>query len=323
MKNLQGSFKGKYRICLVAVYLGKLPGWLPVWLRSCELNPQFNFILLCDRPGEVPFRPGNLRVERTALSELKDRFSTVAGFQVSLLNAYKLCDFKPAYGSAFADLLRSYDFWGHTDLDLYYGNLGAFLSEDALKKYLRLYHRGHLSLFRNVPEANQLYRLPHPAINWRTIFRSDDYMGLDETSGIEELVRFHKIPVFEDNDAIADLLPRCPDLRLARRGLDRRLQAFTFENGAAIQMFVENGEMKRREFMYVHIQKRQLPAVDARTWRSLTTWVFTPQGFVASPPVFWNESTLRSFNRPSYPHLIRHNWRGAMRRMKKLTCLVN
>jgi hypothetical protein len=193
MKNLLGSFKGKYRICLVAVYLGRLSGWLPVWLRSCELNPQFSFLLFCDRPEELPFRPANLRVERTTLSELKDRFSAVAGFQVSLINAYKLCDFRPVYGSAFADLLRSYDFWGHTDLDLY----------------------------------------------------------------------------------------------------------------------------------YVHIQKRNLPDVDARTWRSLSNWVFTPQGFVASPPVVWNQSTLRSFNRPSYPHLISHNWRGALRRMKKSTCLLN
>ena len=96
----------KHRACIIAVYLGKFPGWFSVWLRSCEMNPGFDFLLLTDRPNDLPFRPANLRVEQTTLKQLKDRFSTAVGFEVALNYAFKICDFRPVFGLAFADLLK-------------------------------------------------------------------------------------------------------------------------------------------------------------------------------------------------------------------------
>ena len=318
--NAQGSkptASPKYRVCIIAIYLGKPPGWLPVWLRSCEMNPQFEFLLLSDRPGEIPFCPGNVRVEGTTLAELKGRISAAVGFDVALGRPHKLCDFKPAYGAFLSDLLKPYDFWGHTDIDLFYGDLASFISREALENNVRLYHRGHLSFFRNDPEGNNLYRLPHPTVDWREVFRSEKYWSFDESYGIEELVRFHKIPEFANNDAIADMVPKFPSLRLARNGLNRRHQVFVFENGAARQIYMEHGRAIRRDFMYVHIQKRKFPDVDARLWRSVSSWVSTPQGFVANAPAVWTESELRRFNRPNYRHSLMHVWRRTARRLNK------
>lgn len=303
-----------HRICLVAIYLGRLPGWLPVWLRSCEMNPEIDFLLLSDRPWDVPFCPNNVKVEATALAELKDRFSTAAGFTVALNHAYKICDFKPAFGEALSDLLGNYDFWGHTDLDLFYGNLVSFIPQEALRKCVRLYHRGHLSIFRNDREGNSLYKLHHPDIDWREAFRRDSYEHFDEYLGIERLVQFHKIPEFENNYAFADILPHFSRLRLSRNELNHRNQAFSWKNGVAQQIYFQDGYIHTRDFMYVHLQKRKMPDINPMLWQKVVSWVLTPQGFVAGAPRVWTASDIQRFDQPNYGHTLSYAWKRAKRR---------
>ena len=43
--------------------------------------------------------------------------------QVTLDRPYKLCDFKPAYGFIFGEYLKEYDYWGHCDIDIVWGDL--------------------------------------------------------------------------------------------------------------------------------------------------------------------------------------------------------
>jgi hypothetical protein len=228
--------------------------------------------------------PKNVIVTTTTLAELRDRFSSAVGFSVELNHAYKLCDFKPTYGHALADILLPYDFWGHSDLDLFYGDLLKFLPEEALQRCLRIYHRGHLSIFRNVTEANALYRLPHPSVEFREVFRTDRYCHFDEYLGIEKLLSLHKVPEYEDNQAFADIIPRLPRFRLTRRHLNHQYQAFIMENGRAQQVYWEGGQLHKKEFMYVHLQKRTLPPTDVDVFRSISSWACTPQGFIADIP---------------------------------------
>ena len=305
----------KHRACIIAVYLGKFPGWFSVWLRSCEMNPGFDFLLLTDRPNDLPFRPANLRVEQTTLKQLKDRFSAAVGFEVALNYAFKICDFRPVFGLAFADLLKNNDFWGHTDLDLYFGNLAAFITDEMLDKYVRLYHRGHMSLYRNDGDGNSLYRLPHPTVDYRQVFLNEDYCYFDEYLGIEKLMSHNKVPEFENNYAFADIVPRSPDFRLTRKELNHPRQAFLFEDGRMQQVFLQDGEIRRRDFMYVHLQKRVFPDLNPSQWRNLSRWVVTPQGFVPGGPEIWSEAELLQFNKPNYGHTIRHVWRRAKRRL--------
>ena len=305
----------RHAICLMTIYLGNLPGWLAVWLRSCELNPHFDFLLLTDRPEDVTYRPRNVRIESITLLELKDRFSTAVGFEVTLNHSYKICDFKPVFGAAFPDLLKSYDFWAHTDVDMFYGSLESFIPDAALNQCVRLYHRGHLSLFRNDPEGNQLYRLPHPDISWRSTFRTDEYCHFDEYKGIEKLISYNKVPEFEDNYAFADILPRYPDLRLTRMELNHRHQIFVYDHGRVFQLFLHNKELLRREFMYLHLQKRPMPAIDPNQWKTHFNWICTPQGFLVADLTRIGETELRKYNRPNYPHALKYALKRAARRL--------
>jgi len=58
--------------------------------------------------------------------------------------------------------VASYDFWGFSDLDLIYGDLRSYFSDERLRKYkvLSTHERrisGHFCLLRNEPELNSLF----------------------------------------------------------------------------------------------------------------------------------------------------------------------
>lgn len=70
-----------------------------------------------------------------SFEKLKELVQSHFDFQISLEAPYKLCDFKPAYGDIFKDYAEKYDFWGHCDFDMIFGNLRKFFNEDKLEKY--------------------------------------------------------------------------------------------------------------------------------------------------------------------------------------------
>lgn len=82
--------------------------------------------------------------------------------KVCVDNPYKLNDYKPAYGYLFPEISSGYDFWGHSDLDIVYGDLRAFLREDTLLKYDFIsvrhdYTAGCFCLYRNNNKMNTLF----------------------------------------------------------------------------------------------------------------------------------------------------------------------
>jgi hypothetical protein len=96
---------------------------------------------------------------------------------------YKLCDFKPLYGTIFQDYLEGYDFWGHIDLDVIWGDIRSFITEDMLSSHdiisaYKYYVSGHFALYRNNEYINDLYK-KYP--DYLKIFSSDEYKNFDET----------------------------------------------------------------------------------------------------------------------------------------------
>jgi hypothetical protein len=86
----------------------------------------------------------------------------VLGLQIDLTYAYKVCDLKPALGLIFERELKGHEFWGFSDIDILYGNLGAFLTPKVLAEYdtffvRKEYTTGSLFLMRNIPAINNLF----------------------------------------------------------------------------------------------------------------------------------------------------------------------
>jgi len=115
-------------ICLITCWFGSYPWYFQYFIKSCSYNNTIDFILITDNTEPIPNKPYNITVIHKTLKEIQLTASDKFGFTVSLTYPYKLCDFKPAYGFLFQDLIANYSFWGNTDIDIIYGNIRGFIS---------------------------------------------------------------------------------------------------------------------------------------------------------------------------------------------------
>ena len=114
------------KIALMTCWYGPYPWYFPYFVRTIGFSPTIDFIIITDNTEEIPNKPENLKIVYRTMDELKDNFSSKLGFIVNIDSPYKLCDFKPAYGFLFQDIVNGYDFWGHIDLDVVFGDVQKY-----------------------------------------------------------------------------------------------------------------------------------------------------------------------------------------------------
>ena len=172
------------KIAFVIPWFGKLPNYFQLWLESCKRNPTIDFLVFTDQQPEYPI-PENIKLFQYTFKEMVYRFEKKIGFPVALYSPYKLCDFKPSYGEVFEDYLNDYDYWGHCDVDLIWGDIRKFVTDELLEKYVRIFSRGHCTIYRNSSEVNAMYRLlpSNGKQNWKEVFQSPDSFCFDEWAG--------------------------------------------------------------------------------------------------------------------------------------------
>ena len=171
----------KKKICLLYCYFGKFPREFGLFLESCKYNPQINFIFFtdCQKP-KIEYK--NVFFYDFDLNKFNQLASEKLKLKVNINHAYKLSDFKPAYGLIFEDFIREYDFWGFGDIDLIFGNISHFMTDEILKNYdiisgLKAYICGSFSLFRNKKEIKNLYK---KSADYVKIFQSNQNYCFDE-----------------------------------------------------------------------------------------------------------------------------------------------
>ena len=191
----------KHRIALVIPYFGKWPEWMDAMLISCAWNPDVDWHFLSDCAPPTAYPP-NVRFHPSTLHAVAGLASKALGFPVHLQRAYKLCDLKPAYGLMFPDLLKKYDFWGHCDPDILWGNIRKFMTHKRLEQYDILTSRkkalaGHFCIYRN---ENRINRLCLQTPDWeRMLNHSEKSYMLDEayySDLIQQLSVQGKVRVF-------------------------------------------------------------------------------------------------------------------------------
>jgi len=94
---------------------------------------------------------------------MRDLIKKKIGKESKLEDAYKVPDYKSAFGMLFEDYLKDFDFWGHCDVDIIWGDIRKYTTEEILDKHDIFSTRkrrmsGHFSLFRNTPGINRLFR---------------------------------------------------------------------------------------------------------------------------------------------------------------------
>lgn len=183
------------RILFLIPYFGRWPFWLPLFLESCRRNPDINWLIFsdCGEPEDVP---ANVRIEAIGYDEYCRLVSQRLGIRFHPANPYKLCDIKPALGFIHEDRLQGYDFWAFGDLDLIYGQLRRYFTDERLARYdLFSTHArrvsGHLCLLRNNEKMREAFRLIK---NWQLRFADEEHHAIDEGAFSRIFIRRKNFP---------------------------------------------------------------------------------------------------------------------------------
>lgn len=248
-----------FRICVLTIYFGKFPSYFNLWLESCRRNPSIDFLIITDQ--DLSGLPPNVECRKSTLRELQARFSESIGMPVKLDKPYKLCDLKPMYGVTFQPELKGYDFWGHCDVDLIWGDIMKFLPDDVLTRYDKIFSLGHLSLYRNVPRVNGAFRLKGSLRgDYTQVVTTDKSCVFDEIYGIKKIFEANNLPVY-DRELAADIGFRNRRMKIA--GLQNKnypYQLFMYKDGKVLRAYEEDGRILQDEFAYIHLQKRHYDA---------------------------------------------------------------
>lgn len=248
------------KIILIIPYFGKLPEFFKVWLISAAHNPTVDFCIPCNAKwsGELPQNVKLIPIEWEAICR---RVKNVCGEDIVLNEPYKLCDYRPAYGEIFKDDIQGYDFWGHCDCDLVFGDIRKFLTDEILDRYDRILTRGHFCLYSNTKDVNALYKktTQYKGISFWDAFHTKYSCHFDEGHSINAVFREFGRGTY-DEICFADISYRHYPFQLAQdiHAKDAK-QIYSWENGT-LKCFYLNDEKNicENEYMYVHLQKRKM-----------------------------------------------------------------
>ena len=263
----------KKKCCFIIPYFGKLPKSFSVFLKTCATNPDFNWLLLTDDKQSFKY-PSNVQVEYVSLQDVAKLADSKFGFHVKLDEAYKLCDFKPAYGYIFEEYIKEYEFWGHCDIDIILGKISHFLTREILDKYDKFFCMGHMIIYRNTYENNRVFMNTYKNRKlYKEVFTTSEICWFDEewngenninriflASGTRVLqedwsANFNvNVQNFERNLLYVDDLTG--KIVHTREGKINAL--YYWDNGGAYRLYINNGKLIKEEFLYMHFQWRNM-----------------------------------------------------------------
>lgn len=258
----------KNNICFIVPYFGTFPSYFNLFLKSCEHNKDFEWLIFTDNKDYYDY-PSNVKKIELTFQECKaivqNKFKD---FVISLDNPKKFCDYKPAYGYIFEDYLKDYDFWGYCDVDLIFGDLKEFITDDILKQYDRLFSLGHFSLYKNNKEINGMFMEKiNNKYRYKQVYQSKNMCVFDEWSkeSVNYIFLKHNIPIFFEN-VVADVDPYNYAFKLVYFDMLKKRwiidnvknSIFKWDNGKILRIWEEKSQVKQKEYMYIHIQKRTM-----------------------------------------------------------------
>lgn len=247
-------------IAYIVPYFGSFPNLFPLWLNNCRYNPTVDWFVFTDDKRVFNY-PENVHVYYMSFEEMKQLVQGRFEYNIWLERPYKLCDFKIAYGDIFRDYLKGYDFWGFCDIDMIWGDIRHFLTDDILNRYDKIGHRGHSTLIKNSEFYNNIYKTGlRDGTTYRKIAISPDNCYSDELY-FNRLFKELNIPSY-DETIFANLSTLYPNFRLTHLSSSERTKnkrmIFTSNVGKLIRLSVVGKKIYRDEFMYIHFLKRRI-----------------------------------------------------------------
>ena len=246
------------KIAYVLPYFGKFPKGFELFLLSCRNNPTIDWLIFTDDRTEYKYPP-NVKIKYYTFDEIKNKVQKNFDFKIVLDKPYKFCDYKPAYGEIFSEELKDYDFWGMCDLDMVWGDIRKFITEDILNQYERIGFQGHSTLFKNTIEVNSRYRTKIEE-DYRYCYTHIGAFAFDEV-GMDKIYKKLEIPYYKDiifahlrkydYGFFLDLMPKEGDFK-------NKYQIFTLEDGKIYRYYLHNKKIEKEEYFYIHFWCRPM-----------------------------------------------------------------
>ena len=243
------------KIVIIFPYFGTLPVQYKMWRASALKNPTVDFLFFTDADVE-PAK--NILVHNMRFEEFQKITQQAFDFPIVLNRPYKLCEYKQAYGYILQEYIKEYDFWGFGDLDLVYGDLRSFFTEDVLvHKFLLGW--GHLTLLHNDEDTNTYF-----------MKQVDGYQDYKDAFTTSKITFFDEYGYNGCSDKWRDCRPEdCwlewsfdnaskPKQSYHFNSLTRGWEQVIFEHiGNKLYMLrFNNGQIEKKESLYAHFQHR-------------------------------------------------------------------
>lgn len=275
------------KVGIIVAYFGTLPSYFSLFLESCRVNPNFDWVIFTDDTKKYEYPP-NVHKIHMSFSQCKELVQSQFDFPIVLGSPKKLCDYKCAYGYVFQKYLGEYDWWGHCDLDQIFGDLTKFITDEMLNKYDKIGSLGHLTLYRNESANNQMFKKKVGGYErYKEVFSSERGFAFDEwlPGNINEIFLNSGRAITLDNFG-ADINPYRTTFQLTQYDLQRRHYVldpiknsiFLWKSGKLMQVYCNNGGIHKCEFPYVHLQKRQMK--DKRRMSGANDFYIVPNQFL-------------------------------------------
>jgi hypothetical protein len=173
------------KIAFVLTYFGKCP-WIEKYISNCNgIGGRWHWKIFTDINVKSQ---GNVEVIPMTLEQFAERVNAKFYrhpnyfFRHNGTPSFNVFGFFPAYGYMFDDYLKGFDFWGHTNLDVVYGRLDEFITDEFLSNCDIFGNdkdaiNGIFSLYRNIYPVNNLFR---QVFGWEKIYSDAGWYGFDE-----------------------------------------------------------------------------------------------------------------------------------------------
>jgi len=166
-------------IIFLMPYFGCFPEWFAFYLESCRWNPTIDWLFFTD--CLIPENaPSNVRFIQISFEKYKQLVSKRLGINFKTEIPYHVINIRPALGHIHQKYIEGYDYFGFGDVDVIYGNLRAFYTDDVLQYNTLSTHSdrvsGHLFLIKNNEQWINSFR---KIANWQQCM-SPPGTGVDE-----------------------------------------------------------------------------------------------------------------------------------------------
>jgi len=249
-------------ICIIVPYFGKWPKYFSYFLESCKFNSKINWLFYTD--CKIPeFYPKNVKFICATLNDFDKLASQKINLKINITYSYKLCDFKPIYGHIFEEYLKDFDFWGYSDIDLIFGNIRKFLTDEILENNdiittYKNFVAGPLTIFKNTDKTRFLYQKSN---DFKKVLTSQEIFNFDESNFV-----FNK-NIFLTNErigkngieSITHLIANNKDLKIFAEDLILNIKPedkgeIKFNNGKLIDIS-SGSEIFAVHFLFIRVNK--------------------------------------------------------------------